>query len=169
MSSRRGKMIISTAFTVSLSSSPFKCLFAHLSRLCLRCSLVSVVSAPTSLGRVQMILDVRSSRSKFVMPHRSIGMSLKRLQLRSRSVRLVRNVKFCGRFPRAFFDALRVSRSWPNVDGWGRTSSGDGGIWFSWCRSASLRLVSTRRAVISSRAARREQYEHLENLERAAA
>lgn len=78
--------------------------------------MVSVVSAPTSLGRLQMMLDVRSSRLKESMPHRSSGRSLKRLQLRSRSVRLVRNVKFCGRLPRTFFEALRVSRSWSKGD-----------------------------------------------------
>lgn len=78
--------------------------------------MVSVVSAPISLGRVQMMLDVRSSRRKVFMPQRSIGMSLKRLQLRSRSVKLVRKVKFCGSVPRTFFEALRVSRSWPTED-----------------------------------------------------
>lgn len=88
------------------------CPRSYLRRLCLRCNLVSVVSTPISLGREQMTFDVRSSRLKAFMPQRSIGRSLKRLQLRSRSVKLVRNVKFCGRVPIAFFEALRVSRSW---------------------------------------------------------
>lgn len=73
---------------------------------------MSVVSFPTSLGRLQTIFDVISNRRKVPMPHRSRGTSLKRLQLRSRSVRLVRKVKFCGRVLRRFFEALRVSRSW---------------------------------------------------------
>lgn len=83
---------------------------SHLSKLCLRCSLLSMVSAPTSLGRQVIVLDVRSSLLRDAIPHRNIGMSLKRLQLRSRSVRLVRKVKFCGRLPTTFFEALRLSR-----------------------------------------------------------
>ena len=72
----------------------------------------SVVSAPTSLGRWQMTLDVKSRLLRAVMPKRMVGMSLKRLQLKSRSVRLVRNAKFCGRELRTFLEMFNTSRSY---------------------------------------------------------
>lgn len=123
---------------------------SHLRRLCLRCSLVSVVSAPISLGREQMMLDVRSSRLKVFMPQRSAGMSLNRLQLRSRSVRLVRNVKFCGRVPRTFFEALRVSRSWSEKDWQEKQAGSEVNLHSLQCKDQCRRVVqhmSTERSI----------------------
>lgn len=58
-----------------------------------------------------MMLDVISRRRSAGIPHRSIGMAEKRLQLRSNSVRLVRKAKFWGRRVNTFLDTFRISRS----------------------------------------------------------
>ena len=59
-----------------------------------------------------MTLDVKSRRLRAAIPKRMTGMSLKRLQLRSRPVRLVRKAKFCGRELRTFLEIFSTSRSW---------------------------------------------------------
>lgn len=72
---------------------------------------MSLVSATISLGNLQRTFEVMSSRRRAARSQRILGNSLKRLQLRSISTRLVRKEKFFGSVLRVFFDTSSVRRS----------------------------------------------------------